>query len=328
MAQLVNRNPIRPITHSLLLAIIFLASCKPSPPAPQPTPPPATGPAYPATYGVYVLDGGAFTRLPGHSPGADSLDAKYRTFSSDASFLVFEPVESLGAITINDWKSLGQPQMLQHDVIVKPVLTHQHMTTVLPKQPLDPGLYTIEIGGRQHDYQFGIQTPDTAAYWRNVLLEDPTSWQACNHLGAIIYSQGDIKGALDLFRHSIRLNPNNPESRNNLGLALCALQQPAGAIPEFQAAIKLYDNPVMDTNLANAYEQAGQYDDAIKQYYHALASAPRIAIAHCNLGFALMKEGKLDNAIFEFRKALQLDPTLKQAQSYLDQVLQAKGATP
>ena len=51
---------------------------------------------------------------------------------------------------------------------------------IVPREPFKPGLYTLEIGNKTHDYQFGVETPDTVAYWKAVLKEKPTSWHAMN----------------------------------------------------------------------------------------------------------------------------------------------------
>jgi len=158
------------------------------------------GAGLPTENGVYVLDSGSFTRLTDNSPGPDAEDVKHRIFSKDLSILVFEewvkdPAQNINSIAIMDYKSIGEPSMDQVNAKVESVQNHHDMFIILPEQPMRPGLYTVQIGNGSHDYQFGVETPDIAAYWNSVLKERPNSWQAHNHLGAILFMQNDIKGA-------------------------------------------------------------------------------------------------------------------------------------
>jgi len=174
----------------------------------------------------------------------------------------------------------------------------------------------------------GEAMPATIADWEAVLKKDPNSWQAHNHIGSILYLQGNIKDAYPHFLEAVRLNPDNPESHNNLALALFYMNQKDAAIEQFQAGLKLKDDPSIDVNLANAYEQANQFDDAVKVYRHAIQLDPANAAAHVNLGYTLMRQGKADDAIPEFQKAKELDPKMPQAEIDLEQALRMYNNNP
>jgi superkiller protein 3 len=169
---------------------------------------------------------------------------------------------------------------------------------------------------------FGVETPSEEGFWRTMVEQQPDSWQAHNHLGALLYMNGNWKDAYPQFQKAVELNPNAPECHNNLGLTLSLKGDMDGAIGEYEKAVKIKEDSAMITNLANAYEQAKRYDEAIKTYEHALAIDPKNASAHCNLGYALMQTGKTAEAIPEFRKAMELDPNMAQPKSDLEKALQ------
>jgi tetratricopeptide (TPR) repeat protein len=164
--------------------------------------------------------------------------------------------------------------------------------------------------------------------WTATLEKNPNTWQGHNHLGAALYMEGDVKDAYPHFLRATQLKPENPESHNNLGLALSYYHQMDEAVHQYEIAVGIKDDSAMDTNLANAYEQVGRYDDAVKTYRHAIELNPTNASAHCNLGYALMQQGKIDEAIPEFMLTIQQDPGMPQGRADLTQALKMKGIDP
>ena len=60
--------------------------------------------------------------------------------------------------------------------------------------------------------------------------------------------------------------------------------------------------------LANFYQDAGKYDQAIEYYGRALAEDAALVDARTDRGICLREMGKPDDAIAEFRKSLEIDP--------------------
>lgn len=58
----------------------------------------------------------------------------------------------------------------------------------------------------------------------------------------------------------------------------------------------------------NAYNNLGQYDEAIQDYNKAIKFYPEYAAAYCSRGFAYYNLGQNDQAIQDFNKAIKLDP--------------------
>jgi Flp pilus assembly protein TadD len=311
----------------LFLLLVFLASCRSSRQQSGFSP---GGLTLPDAQGVYIFDNGNFTRLSDARTEADAEELKYRIFSKNASILVFEKWMTdpdFKSVSIFDWKSIGENPMIEYGAAAEPVEDHPDMIMIIPRQPLNPGLYTVEIGSKAHGYSFGVETPDIRAYWTAVILERPKNWQAHNHLGSLLYVQGNIAAAYPHFQATVALNPGNPECQHNLGLALASLGQINDAIQHFEIAAKSLDLPLIDIDLGNAYAQVKRFDDAIKEYRHVIQLNPNNAPAYCYLGDALMNEGKADEGISEFRKAVELAPNMPQAQNNLKRALQTKASS-
>lgn len=70
------------------------------------------------------------------------------------------------------------------------------------------------------------------------------------------------------------------------------------------------------TKLANFYQDAGKFDQAVEFYKRALAVQPADVAARTDMGICLRELGRPDEAIQEFRNSLKTDP--KHWQSWLN----------
>jgi tetratricopeptide (TPR) repeat protein len=168
--------------------------------------------------------------------------------------------------------------------------------------------------------------------WSATLAKNPYTWQGNNHLGAALYSRGDIKDAFKYFLRATELKPENPESHNNLGLAYSYFasidkdpQELEKAIEQYKIAVHIKDDPNMETNLGNAYESIKDFQDAISTYKHALELQPTNAAAHCNLGYAYLNLGEISGGINEFINAIEISPGMDQARTDLAESLREAG---
>jgi tetratricopeptide (TPR) repeat protein len=164
--------------------------------------------------------------------------------------------------------------------------------------------------------------------WSATLAKNPFTWQGHNHLGAALYMRGDVKDAFPHFLRATQLKPENPESHNNLGLALMHFGMNDQAIEQYQLAVKIKDDSAMETNLANAYEEVKRVPEAIATYKHALKMNPDNASAWCNLGYALMQIGHLQEAVPCFMNTISIDPMMPQGRNDLAQSLRSLGIDP
>jgi tetratricopeptide (TPR) repeat protein len=135
-----------------------------------------------------------------------------------------------------------------------------------------------------------------------------------------------VNEAVTFYRVAVGLRPGNAPAHNNLGNALKAQEDLAGAIACFKKALELDPKLAMGHyNLGNALKAQGDVPEAIACYRKALDLDSKYAKAHTNLGLALAAQGDLKRATECFTKALDLDPKLAQAHHNLGKALQAQG---
>jgi tetratricopeptide (TPR) repeat protein len=95
-----------------------------------------------------------------------------------------------------------------------------------------------------------------------------------------LHQAGDLLGAIDAYRDFLKLRPDSPEVRSNLGAVLSRL---------------------------------GRYDEAIEKYRLALKAQGASAAYRFNLGLALYKSGRPEEAAVEFGQVLRMQPDNKAA---------------
>ena len=81
------------------------------------------------------------------------------------------------------------------------------------------------------------------------------------------YNIGKIDQALQLQKHAIKINPNNINALNQIGMALSNKGKDQDAIKYYEDAIKI--DPNQDStyiNLANSNRNLERYDEAAKYY--------------------------------------------------------------
>jgi tetratricopeptide (TPR) repeat protein len=126
------------------------------------------------------------------------------------------------------------------------------------------------------------------AVMRHRLDKNPNDVVAHMNLGAILLARLDPQAAVSELREAARLEPNQPEVLNMLGLGLATLNRNADAIPQFEKALR---------------------------------ARPDYASARFNLATALAKSGRMDEAVANLRKILEANPGDAYAQQRLSNLL-------
>ena len=168
---------------------------------------------------------------------------------------------------------------------------------------------------------------DIESLWRTTLVRNPACWMAYNNLGNVLLSQANrIPEAMDLFKQSLRINPDNAEACYNLGNALFLTGRTSEAIDQYKQAMGIFPNfAKAHNNLGNALFQTGRTSEAIDEYEQALRINSRYADAHNNLGTALFQTGRTSEAIDQYKEALRINPNDTNALSNLGAALGQMG---
>ncbi len=166
-------------------------------------------------------------------------------------------------------------------------------------------------------------------------------------LGHLYLQKEDRFSAVNSFKRSIELEPNNAFYHNSLAYTLVQLQDYDGAISEYMQAIRLNpDNEwtsivcqalgaiyhqikdnidaaivayqtaiLMDPqnvdafmSLGEAYQDKNDLDNTIDCYCNAAKLEPGCPKLFCNLGLTLWEKGYIDEAIVAYHKAINLNP--------------------
>jgi Tetratricopeptide repeat len=125
------------------------------------------------------------------------------------------------------------------------------------------------------------------------------------------FEAGDVKGAIDAFVQSIKLEPGSAEVFMNLGTAYLKLQKNTDAIKAFKQSLKLNpDQAETQYGLGVASFRHGQFRDAVEAFKKAVTLDPRMGKAHYGLTLAYQELGDSKGVIEHYRILERLDKTL------------------
>jgi len=116
---------------------------------------------------------------------------------------------------------------------------------------------------------------------------------------------GKLQEACALYREAVRLAPQSARAHLNLGIALQALGDEAGAVAGYEKALALDPgNPYAQYNFGKLRYERGAHSEADGLLRQALRLKPDFAEARIVLGCALEAQGKLEAAAGELESAL------------------------
>jgi len=95
---------------------------------------------------------------------------------------------------------------------------------------------------------------------------------------------------------------------HNMGMQYLRQKRPDMAIPEFEKAIAVLEDPQSYNGLGLAYEQKGDYEEAVRNYELAIRMKPQDAGFHNNLSIVYKAQEKYELSLEEIRTAITLDP--------------------
>jgi TolA-binding protein len=125
------------------------------------------------------------------------------------------------------------------------------------------------------------------------------------------FEAGDVKGAIDAYLQSIKLEPRSAEVYLNLGHAYLKLQKDSDAISAFKQSLKLNpDQPETQYGLGLASFRRGRFQEAVDAFKKAVTLEPKMAKAHFGLTLAYQELGQSQGVIEHYRILERLDQNL------------------
>jgi tetratricopeptide (TPR) repeat protein len=122
--------------------------------------------------------------------------------------------------------------------------------------------------------------------------------------------EGRSTEAIEAYRAAIAAYPSSPEAYNNLGALLYDVGQTDAAIAEYQRALQLRPSfAEAHNNLGVAWLSVGRTIESVTQFRQATALKPNFAEARFNLCLGLEILGQLDEALTQCRQAARLQPS-------------------
>jgi len=162
--------------------------------------------------------------------------------------------------------------------------------------------------------------------YRDVLQQDPKSFDATHLLGIIALQTRKPQQAVELIGKAIALNPAVPTAHCNLGSALTALQRHAEALASFDKAIALKaDLADAHGNRAAALNALKQYEQAVASCDEALALKPDYPDAYNNRAHALNALMRHEDAVASCDQAIALRSNYPEAYNNRGNALNALG---
>jgi len=141
-----------------------------------------------------------------------------------------------------------------------------------------------------------------------VLLKSPNEIRAINALGLFHYRKGHFSAAEYMFNKALKVDAQQAELHNNLGLTLMAQQDLRSAIREFRKAIDL--SPAKSSasaNLAAIYVKQKDYTKGLVVSEIAIKRNSADPKVLNNYGICLAAAGKFDAAEQIYQQAIKIN---------------------
>jgi len=198
-----------------------------------------------------------------------------------------------------------------------PVKSPEDPVSLNTKAKPSPELYVSmgQLAEQQH------RLDDAERRYQEALKLNP------KHLGALVtYArfkdrQDQFDEALRLYQQAAKAHPDQAVVFNDLGLCYARRKRIRESLPHFERAVQLKPKEVLyRNNLATVLVELGNVDRAFEQ----LSAVHDEATAYYNLGYLLQQKGRTKAAIVLFTKALEKNPSMTEAQVWLER----SGGTP
>jgi len=184
----------------------------------------------------------------------------------------------------------------------------------------------LDLVRQYHEQGKTVEAKELLLHLRKV---DPNNAEVLNRIGMLEWDIGLAKEALRTVRHAVMLQPNSPKYLTNFGKILRHLGHFGEAEKAFAAAWKLQPgDPEILSNLGLAMAQAGNVAGGLEACRSAAAMTPRIPAAPFRMAMILARMGRRAEARAALDAALAIDPDYEPARRALESAPPEAGRPP
>jgi tetratricopeptide (TPR) repeat protein len=157
--------------------------------------------------------------------------------------------------------------------------------------------------------------------YRAAVEKDANDARLYYDLAIALQRKGDDAGGLEAILRAVEIDPQFPAAHNQLGLLRLQAGQAADAEKEFKTAISLDPKEVnAHNNLGVLYGQQSRDAEATQLFRDAIENDPGYAPSYVNLAVALASQARFGEAERVLKKALEIEPDNAQTRALLSRV--------
>lgn len=158
-------------------------------------------------------------------------------------------------------------------------------------------------------YQRQRRFREALPFFKQVVLINPNDWESFLRMGQCTAELGNLTDAEAFYVEALRLKPGLLEAAGGLAQIYLRTEQHHKAIEVLKDALTWHPECVeLRAALAFAYEQEGDYEQALAQFHQLVTDNPHDAQFFYHLGRCCLELDLLREAEPFLAKAVQLDP--------------------
>ena len=244
---------------------------------------------------LVVFENGELKREP--------VEVTYRTvtyyFDDNVAKAVEEPVNKTAEEPVN--KTAEEPAVVKiADSVPEPGLREVEGTRLLIIDYDEIPISSPEIGENPPPFVLKASLAPPSSGANDLYLT-----------GRDRFESGDVKGAVDAYLQSIKLEPKSAEVYFNLAYAYLKLEKNNDAVKAFKQSIKLNpEKPEAAYGLGLAEFRIGRFANAADAFKRATFLDPKMAKAHFGLSLAYQELGDTRGVLEQYRILETLDKSL------------------
>ena len=207
----------------------------------------------------------------------------------------------------------------QNGNYVQAELIYQHVLHLLPTHC--PSLGNLGLLNLQLN-----RDNEAKKYLCRAVTVDPKYYEGYTNLGNLYFKQSCYRLAINSYRESIRIAPNDPDIWANLGNVYLKIKKDNDAIVCYKKAIELNPNRAdLHNLLADCNYILARYSEAILSYENTLKINPNYAECYYKIGQAYQQIGQHHQAIKSYKQSVSVEPKNAEFHSQLGTTLLLTG---